>query len=120
MFASKALAFVALVVAANAASVPTGTQTGTGYYHSSNGVAGACGAVTKDTDLAVSIAGKVFDASLCNKDINASYNGKSVTVKLTDICNGCEATDLDFTPTAYGKLADLSQLKLENVTWSFA
>ncbi|EIW81799.1 hypothetical protein CONPUDRAFT_143481 [Coniophora puteana RWD-64-598 SS2] len=76
-------------------------------------VAAACGIVSQDTDLVTSVATSVFDKSLCNKEINASYNGKNVTVKVTDSCNPCSAADLDFSPSAFENIAPLSDGKIK-------
>lgn len=43
--------------------------------------------------------------------------GKSVTVTVTDRCTGCDVTSLDFTPTAFQNMADLSVGRLYGMTW---
>ncbi|KAF8338109.1 uncharacterized protein EI90DRAFT_2908971, partial [Cantharellus anzutake] len=57
---------------------------------------GACGIVTKDTDLVTGVSAQYFDSypgykggnpnnnPLCGRYIKATYNGKTVHVKVTD------------------------------------
>ena len=45
--------------------------------------------------------------------------GKSVTVTVVDRCVGCARNDLDFTPTAFQKLAPLGIGRISGVKWSF-
>ena len=46
--------------------------------------------------------------------------GRSVTVTVTDRCVACATTDLDFSPSAFQQLADLSQGRLYGMTWDWA
>lgn len=48
-----------------------------------------------------------------------SDKGKSVTVAITDRCEGCALTDLDFSPSAFNQLADFSIGRLDGVEWSW-
>jgi len=43
--------------------------------------------------------------------------GKSTTVTITDRCEGCALTDLDFSPSAFQDLADFSVGRLSGMTW---
>ncbi|KZT69915.1 hypothetical protein DAEQUDRAFT_668682, partial [Daedalea quercina L-15889] len=93
---------------------------------------GACGIDNTDTDYIVAVSEDLFDNypgytgsnpndnPVCNKQITASYNGNSVTVTVTDRCTGCATTDLDFSPSAFEQLADLSQGRLYGVTWDWS
>jgi len=54
---------------------------------------------------------------VCGRNITATYQGKSVTVEVTDRCEGCELTDLDFSPGAFDKIADPAIGRLDGVTW---
>jgi expansin (peptidoglycan-binding protein) len=40
-----------------------------------------------------------------------------VTVEVTDRCEGCAVTDLDFSPGAFDKIADPTIGHLDGVTW---
>lgn len=46
-------------------------------------------------------------------------NGKSVTVTLTDRCEACALTDLDFSPSAFDILSDPSVGRLNGITWDW-
>ncbi|CAK5264149.1 unnamed protein product [Mycena citricolor] len=57
---------------------------------------------------------------ICGRQIVANFEGKSVTVAITDRCAGCAgAADLDFSPAAFAQLADPSVGRLTGVTWDF-
>lgn len=46
--------------------------------------------------------------------------GRSVTVTVTDRCVACATTDLDFSPSAFQQLAELSVGRLYGMTWEWA
>jgi len=56
---------------------------------------------------------------VCGRMITASYQGKSVTVEVTDRCVACEQTDLDFSPAAFQALASESLGRID-ITWEWA
>lgn len=58
--------------------------------------------------------------SLLSSSICISDEGKSVIVMVVDRCTGCNETDLDFSPSAFGQLASLSVGRLYNMTWTWA
>ncbi|KAJ3511186.1 hypothetical protein NLJ89_g4241 [Agrocybe chaxingu] len=90
---------------------------------------GACGIVNKDTDYIAAVSHLLFDNypgykggnpnnnPMCGRKVTATYKGKSVTVALTDRCEGCAVTDLDFSPSAFNQLADFALGRLSGVTW---
>ncbi|QRV91177.1 hypothetical protein RhiJN_19195 [Ceratobasidium sp. AG-Ba] len=71
-------------------------------------LASACGITNKDTDFIAAASQELFDGfngytggnpnnnPICNKKVKAFYQGKSVTVTLTDRCVGCSKYSLDF------------------------
>ncbi|KAK3384834.1 RlpA-like double-psi beta-barrel-protein domain-containing protein-containing protein [Podospora didyma] len=88
---------------------------------------GACGWWNNDSELVVAMAAGDFDPSPggnpnknpnCGKKIKATYNGKTVTVKVVDRCAGCKKGDLDFSPTAFSKLANKSLGRIKG-KWEF-
>ncbi|KAG6897356.1 hypothetical protein C0992_002282 [Termitomyces sp. T32_za158] len=111
----------------NAPSFLVGTQTGQGTFYSTG--LGACGIVNKDTDFIAAVSHSLFDAfpgyngvnpntnPMCGKRVAVSYEGKSITVALTDRCTGCALTDLDFSPSAFAQLAPFSVGRLNGITW---
>ncbi|KAG6888690.1 hypothetical protein C0995_006680 [Termitomyces sp. Mi166 len=110
-------------------SIPSflnGTQTGQGTFYSTG--LGACGIVNHDWDHIAAVSHLLFDAfpgydginpnnnPLCGKQVSATHGGKSVTVTLTDRCEACALTDLDFSPAAFDVLADPS-VGLISIEW---
>ncbi|PPR00493.1 hypothetical protein CVT24_005553, partial [Panaeolus cyanescens] len=79
---------------------------------------GACGIVNKDTDFIAAVSHLLFDNfpgynrvnpnnnPMCGRTVTATFQGKSITVALTDRCTGCAVTDLDFSPSAFAALTD--------------
>ncbi|KIP11361.1 hypothetical protein PHLGIDRAFT_99997 [Phlebiopsis gigantea 11061_1 CR5-6] len=136
MFA-KVFAVATLALAASAATIPaekrsisvTGTHTGQATYYATG--LGACGITNTDTDYIAAVSHTLFDNypgytsgnpnnnPICNKKVTANYNGKKVTVAITDRCEGCATWDLDFSPSAFDKLADESLGRLSGMTWKF-
>lgn len=45
--------------------------------------------------------------------------GKSVTITVTDRCEACKITDLDFSPTAFSQIADQSIGRISGMTWNW-
>ncbi|OJT03036.1 hypothetical protein TRAPUB_6379 [Trametes pubescens] len=92
----------------------------------------ACGITNKDTDYIAAVSHLLFDTypgyngvnpnsnPLCNRKVKATYQGKSVTVAITDRCTGCALTDLDFSPSAFDQLASEDLGRLSGMTWVWA
>ncbi|THV04868.1 hypothetical protein K435DRAFT_648418, partial [Dendrothele bispora CBS 962.96] len=90
---------------------------------------GACGITNTDTDHIAAVSHLLFDAfpgyngvnpnsnPVCGKKVKATYQGKSTTVTITDRCEGCAITDLDFSPSAFSDLADFGVGRLSGMTW---
>ncbi|KLO07319.1 plant expansin, partial [Schizopora paradoxa] len=101
----------------------SGTYYGTGL--------GACGITNKDTDFIAAAAESLFDSfpgatanpnnnPICGKKVLAQYEGKSVEVTITDRCGGCTLEgSLDFSPSAFSQLADMSVGRIHGMTWQF-
>ncbi|KAJ6604748.1 RlpA-like double-psi beta-barrel-protein domain-containing protein-containing protein [Mycena vulgaris] len=108
----------------------SGENTGEATYYNTG--LGACGFTDSDsTSYIAAMSVEIFDNypnydgtnpnnnPLCKKKVKATYNGKSVTVAITDRCTGCSATDLDFSPLAFQELAELSVGRLTGMTWEW-
>ncbi|CAE6419361.1 hypothetical protein ACGC1H_001896 [Rhizoctonia solani] len=92
---------------------------------------GACGITSKDTDYIAAVSQLLYDGfngytgsdpnsnPICGKKIKANYQGKSVTVTVVDRCVACAKYDLDFSPSAFSKIADQALGRLSDMTWSF-
>lgn len=89
---------------------------------------GACGWTTSDSDYIVAISKDLFDSfgtgnpnnnPACGKMVKATYQGKSVTCKVVDRCEGCAKYDLDFTPSAFSQLADQSVGRISGMKWAW-
>ncbi|KAJ1028156.1 hypothetical protein NDA13_003602 [Ustilago tritici] len=55
----------------------------------------------------------------CGHKIADTYGGKTITVSVADRCVGCAWGDLDFTSTGFSQLADMSQGRLDGLSWSW-
>lgn len=107
-----------------------GTQTGEATYYDTG--LGACGITNTDTDYIAAVSKLMFDTypgyaggnpnlnPICGKRVTASLNGKSVTVTITDRCEACAVTDLDFSPTAFNQIADFAVGRARGMTWVWA
>lgn len=111
----------------NLPSFLVGTQTGQGTFYATG--LGACGITNTDSDHIAAVSHLLFDNfpgyngvnpnsnPMCGRSVTATYQGKSVVVKLTDRCTGCALTDLDFSPSAFNILADPSIGRISGMTW---
>jgi len=107
-------------------------QTYTGqatWYEVDDGAQVACGGSYAESDYIAAVSWGMFDqfgasanpnsSPMCGKSLTATYQGKSVTVKVVDKCQGCATDDIDLTSSAFSQLADTSLGRLSGVTWSF-
>ncbi|KXN89956.1 Allergen Asp f 7 [Leucoagaricus sp. SymC.cos] len=112
----------------SAPSFMVGTQSGQGTFYSTG--LGACGITNKDSDYIAAVSHLLFDDypgyggansnnnPICGRKVTASYKGKTVTVAITDRCEGCALDDLDFSPSAFQQLADPSLGRID-ITWTW-
>ncbi|KIK06919.1 hypothetical protein K443DRAFT_673811 [Laccaria amethystina LaAM-08-1] len=120
---------VAAPASGNQPSFMYGTQTGQGTFYATG--LGSCGITNKDTDYIAAVSHLLYDQypgysgvnpnnnPICGRSITARYQGKSVTVAVTDRCEGCAITDLDFSPSAFNQLADFSVGRISGMTWTW-
>ncbi|KAG5342393.1 hypothetical protein C0989_002228 [Termitomyces sp. Mn162] len=111
----------------NLPSFLTGTQIGQGTFYATG--LGACGIVNNDSQHIAAVSHLLFDAfpgydginpntnPVCGRQVTASYQGRSVVVTITDRCEACALTDLDFSPSAFEELAPLSVGRISGMTW---
>jgi len=108
-----------------------GIQTGDGTYFDVD--LGACGHKNNgDVEYVVAVSKFLYDAypghtvdpnqnPVCGQKIEATYQGKSVTVTVVDRCgdDSCRVGNLDFSKAAFKQLADMSIGRLHGVTWKW-
>ncbi|ODQ65122.1 Non-catalytic module family EXPN protein, partial [Nadsonia fulvescens var. elongata DSM 6958] len=88
---------------------------------------GSCGIVSSANDYIVAISHELMDSSFtanpnnnpyCGKSIRAYRDGKSVDVTVVDRCEGCAYNDLDFSNSAFEKLASFNEGRV-GITWEW-
>jgi expansin (peptidoglycan-binding protein) len=106
-----------------------GTQTGEGTYYATG--LGACGITNNDSDYICAVSHLMFDSfpgyqggnpnnnPICGRRVSATYQGKTITLTITDRCEACKVTDLDLSPTAFSQLADFGVGRIQGVTWNW-
>jgi hypothetical protein len=102
---------------------------GDGTYYATG--LGACGITNKDTDFIAAVSLDFFDTfpgynganpnnnGLCGRKVSVEYEGKTITVALTDRCTGCAYDALDFSPAAFNALADPALGRIHGLKWHF-
>lgn len=105
-----------------------GLQSGQGTFYNTG--LNACGHTDNDSDYIVALAPCIFDQfpgstgnpnnnPVCGKKLTASYQGKSVTVTVTDRCADCPCPNIDLSPTAFQQLSELGAGRIP-VSWQWA
>jgi len=127
--ASKSTPVVSTNLGGKLPSFLQGTQTGEGTFYGTG--LGACGITNNDNQHIAAVSHLLFDSfpgyqggnpnnnPVCGKQVTAHYQGKSVTVTITDRCAACALTDLDFSPAAFDTLADPNVGRITGMTWSW-
>ncbi|KAF8642294.1 hypothetical protein AX16_009564 [Volvariella volvacea WC 439] len=107
-----------------------GVQTGEGTFFDTG--LGSCGFVNTPDERIVAVSHLLYDSypgyngvnpnnnPICGRRINVRFQGRSTSVIVTDRCEGCKATDLDFSHAAFADLADFSVGRLRNIEWEWA
>ncbi|KDQ63667.1 hypothetical protein JAAARDRAFT_29698 [Jaapia argillacea MUCL 33604] len=113
----------------NVPSYLQGTNIGQGTFYATG--LGSCGITNTDSDHIAAVSHLLYDTfpgydganpnnnPVCGRQVTATYQGKSVTVTITDRCTGCALTDLDFSPSAFDILADPSVGRISGMAWTF-
>jgi len=106
-----------------------GTQSGQGTFYETG--LGACGITNNDGQHICAVSHLLYDTfpgyaggnpnnnPVCNRQVIATYQGRSVTLTITDRCAACKITDLDMAPSAFNTLADPSLGRID-ITWVWA
>ncbi|KAB5588833.1 putative effector protein [Ceratobasidium theobromae] len=98
------------------------------WYNPSEDI-GACGEKHNDNELVAAIGHTLYKDMMvdgnpnhgkaCGKTAKVTWKGKSVNVKIVDMCMACGYNDIDLSPAAFRKLAPQSVGKLTGTSWKF-
>ncbi|KAJ8655445.1 hypothetical protein O0I10_008939 [Lichtheimia ornata] len=86
---------------------------------------GSCGIESTAKDMIAALnapqmgsSGNPNSNKNCGKKVKVKGPKGSVTVKIIDTCPGCAKGDLDLSPAAFARIADLDDGRV-SITWSF-
>ncbi|OBZ87831.1 Papain inhibitor [Choanephora cucurbitarum] len=112
-----------VVKAFKKAAATSGSFTGEGTYYAPG--LGSCGWTNSESDMIAALNhGQMANGANSNNNPNCgrsvSIQGPkgSVTVKIVDTCPGCSNGDIDLSPAAFAKIADLSAGRVK-ISWSW-
>ncbi|CAE6448359.1 hypothetical protein ACGC1H_005527 [Rhizoctonia solani] len=92
-------------------------NSGKGTWYNPSVGTGACGWRNKDSEFVVALGPSKFKkVKKCGQSITVKSGGKSVQVKVVDLCPSCGGGSLDLSPAAFKKLAPLGKGVIQ-VTW---
>ncbi|KAI8880168.1 hypothetical protein K501DRAFT_255467 [Backusella circina FSU 941] len=99
------------------------TYKGEGTYYEPG--LGSCGKENSSKDMIAAVNYKQMDNGgnpnkngNCGKHIKVKGPSGSVTVKVVDTCPSCDTGDLDLSPAAFEKIADLDDGRVP-ISWSW-
>ncbi|CDH49631.1 predicted protein [Lichtheimia corymbifera JMRC:FSU:9682] len=86
---------------------------------------GSCGIESTEKDMIAALnapqmgsSGNPNSNKNCGKKVKVKGPKGSVTVKIVDTCPGCAKGDLDLSPKAFSRIANLDDGRV-SITWSF-
>ncbi|GGU69883.1 hypothetical protein GCM10010259_69580 [Streptomyces daghestanicus] len=107
---------------------PISTQTISGQmtYYNDSGY-GACGSqIDASSQDLVAVSHEWWTSANPNEDrlcdgvdVQVSYEGKTITVPVKDMCPSCDSGHLDLSQSAFEQLAPLEKGLVKGVTWKF-
>ncbi|KAF5352820.1 hypothetical protein D9756_006164 [Leucocoprinus leucothites] len=80
---------------------------------------GSCGETNTQFDFIAALNPTDFNNhAACGRNARVNYQGRSVTVRIVDLCPGCGPGGIDLSPAAFQQLADpgLGRIPVE---WDF-
>ncbi|KAF7192776.1 Papain inhibitor [Pseudocercospora fuligena] len=86
---------------------------------------GSCGIGADDSQDVVAISHVYFKGKNgngnphCGKKVRVKYHGKTVELKIIDLCNACGEHDLDIAIKPFQKLSGVKDGKHGGVNWEF-
>ncbi len=95
------------------------TRTGEGTYYDATGD-GACmfGPSPNDMDVAALNQPDWAGSGFCGACADVTGPKGSVRIRIVDLCPECKTGDLDFSPQAFAKIADMAAGRVP-ITWTF-
>ncbi|CAG8576452.1 6086_t:CDS:2 [Funneliformis mosseae] len=119
--------FLTLVITSYSAPFSSHPQkrafSGTATYYEPG--LGACGVFSSSSDLIVAVDAAQFgdtpnpsENPICGRSVIINGPQGTVTCQVVDRCPGCSFGDLDLSPAAFEKIADLEQ-GIVPITWDF-
>ncbi|KAI9475419.1 MAG: RlpA-like double-psi beta-barrel-protein domain-containing protein-containing protein [Benjaminiella poitrasii] len=118
--AATVFSFLAFFMSAQTAPIEArGSMSGDATYYDVG--LGSCGDTNSNDEMVVALSsdlmGDSAGSSYCGKSITVKSKSGSVKVKVVDTCPGCSKEDVDLSPSAFEKIAKLSEGRV-SVTWS--
>ncbi|KAI8640655.1 RlpA-like double-psi beta-barrel-protein domain-containing protein-containing protein [Parasitella parasitica] len=121
---SESTAIVKLASKKKSKSSSSGDYSGDATYYNTG--LGSCGWTSKESELIVALNIGQMDNGAnsnnnpnCGRSITATGPKGSVTVKVVDTCPGCANGDLDLSPAAFERIADLTAGRVP-ISWSWS
>ncbi|KAJ7199359.1 RlpA-like double-psi beta-barrel-protein domain-containing protein-containing protein [Mycena pura] len=112
-----ATSIFALAATVSAGLVPR--TSGPATFFIPGGATGACGGAIQNSDFAVALSSANYAGGAhCGQDVTVQFNGKSIVVRVADLCPGCASNGIDLTEGAFAALADVN-LGVIEVNWNF-
>ncbi|GAA5851058.1 hypothetical protein JCM3766R1_004164 [Sporobolomyces carnicolor] len=106
----------------SSSSSSSGTYTGEATFYYQNGVAGACGSVSSDSDKVVALQTSMYGSGgYCGETITITNtaNGKSTTATVADECPSCSgSSSIDLSTGAFDAIGH-EDTGVLSVSWSF-
>lgn len=90
---------------------------GEATYYDANGT-GACGFPASTDFMVAAINDEQYSKANCGRCISVTGPSGTVIVRIVDKCPGCSFGDVDLSQTAFGKIAKLSDGRVD-IRWRF-
>ncbi|KAI8084067.1 RlpA-like double-psi beta-barrel-protein domain-containing protein-containing protein [Gilbertella persicaria] len=104
-------------------SSSSGSYSGDATYYTPG--LGSCGGENSDSDMIAALnhvqmsnGANSNNNPNCGRSISIKGPNGSVTVKIVDTCPGCASGDIDMSPAAFAKIADLADGRVP-ISWSW-
>jgi len=124
------IAAITLFTTSAAALLAANVFHGDGTYYAVG--LGSCGKTNKPSDPIIAVSHLLYDTwpganpgnpnknPICGRKAIVKHGSHSVTVTVEDRCMSCAKYDLDFSTSAFQKLAPLSVGRLHGIQWQWA